>query len=125
MAIIVIKDRPDAQRQHCRTQEPSQHLRDFRAEWGRNHWMSIRCGRATVFSWLRLSPGVSNDDLLNEDLSLAINSFVMRPRLRDFVSRFDFVFWSEVAHGRERPERAGRILLAPYPQDGLGIMSPN
>ena len=55
------------------------------ASWLAGFWMFIRCGRATVYSWRRLSHGVSNS-LLNEDLSLAINGFVMRPRLRGLLS---------------------------------------
>ena len=67
------------------------------ASWLAGFWMFIRCGRATVYSWRRLSPGVSNG-LLNEDLSLAINGFVMRPRLRDLSS----LPWFGLDHRRSR-----------------------
>ena len=74
--------------------------------------MSIRCGRATVCSWRRLSHGVSNS-LLNEDLSLAINGFVMRPRLRGSLS----LLWYGLEHRRSEDPR--------LPQVDRGISCPS
>jgi hypothetical protein len=59
--------------------------------------MSIHCGRAAVYSWRRLSHGAGNGPL-NEDLSLAINGSVMRPRLRDLLS----LLWYGLEHRRCR-----------------------
>jgi hypothetical protein len=82
--------------------------------------MFIRCGRATVYSWRRLSPGVSNG-LLNEDLSLAINGFVMRPRLRDLLS----LLWYGLEHRRSEIRGSHRSIgvfpVRPFSVPGMSF----
>jgi hypothetical protein len=60
--------------------------------------MSTHYGPQIVSSWQPLSHGVSNN-LLNEDLSLAMNGFVMRPRLRDLLS----LLWYGLDHKGSSP----------------------
>jgi hypothetical protein len=82
--------------------------------------MFIRCGRATVYSWRRLSPGVSNG-LLNEDLSLAINGFVMRPRPRDLLS----LLWYGLEHRRSEIRGSHRSIgvfpVRPFSVPGMSF----